>query len=59
LVVVDIRRTEPAVLERYVGREGVVRFRKHHGLPTFVAYIGSGDTRQFRSPCVMLKLPNF
>ena len=37
LVVVDIRRTEPAVLERYMGREGVVRFRKHHGLPTFVA----------------------
>lgn len=34
LVVVDIRRTEPAVLERYMGREGVVRFRKHHGLPT-------------------------
>src|SRR5712671_6570494 len=37
LVVVDIRRTESAVLERYMGREGVVRFRKHHGLPTFVA----------------------
>jgi putative hemolysin len=36
LVVVDIRRTEPAVLERYMGREGVVRFRRHHGLPTFV-----------------------
>ncbi len=36
LVVVDIRRTEPAVLELYMGREGVVRFRRHHGLPTFV-----------------------
>ncbi len=35
LVVVDIRRTDPAVLERYMGREGVVRFRRHHGLPTF------------------------
>jgi hypothetical protein len=34
LVVVDIRRTDPAVLERYMGRAGVVRFRKHHGLLT-------------------------
>ncbi len=32
LVVVDLRETEPAVLERYMGREGVVTFRRHHGL---------------------------
>jgi putative hemolysin len=33
LVMVDIRRTDPAILERYMGREGVARFRRHHGLP--------------------------
>jgi len=32
LVVVDLRRTQPAVLERYMGREGLAHFRKHHGL---------------------------
>jgi len=31
LVVVDLRRTEPAVLERYMGREGAARFRQEHG----------------------------
>jgi putative hemolysin len=30
LVVVDLRKTEPAVLERYMGREGAARFRKMH-----------------------------
>jgi len=30
LVVVDLRQTEPAVLERYMGREGAARFRKMH-----------------------------
>jgi putative hemolysin len=30
LVVVDLRRTEPAVLERYMGREGAARFRHVH-----------------------------
>jgi putative hemolysin len=30
LVVVDLRQTEPAVLERYMGREGAIRFRKMH-----------------------------
>jgi len=30
LVVVDLRRTEPAVLERYMGREGAARFRQVH-----------------------------
>jgi putative hemolysin len=30
LVVVDLRRTEPAVLERYMGREGATRFRQVH-----------------------------
>lgn len=32
LVVVDLRRTEPAVLERYMGRDGVAGFRRYHGL---------------------------
>jgi len=30
LVVVDLRQTEPAVLERYMGREGATRFRQVH-----------------------------
>jgi putative hemolysin len=30
LVVVDLRQTEPAVLERYMGREGAMRFRQVH-----------------------------
>ncbi len=30
LVVVDLRRTEPAVLERYMGRDGAARFRQAH-----------------------------
>jgi hypothetical protein len=30
LVVVDLRKTEPAVLERYMGREGSTQFRKVH-----------------------------
>jgi hypothetical protein len=30
LVVVDLRETDPAVLERYMGREGVVAFRRYH-----------------------------
>ncbi len=30
LVVVDLRNTEPAVLERYMGREGAARFRQLH-----------------------------
>jgi hypothetical protein len=32
LVVVDLRHTERAVLERYMGREGVAAFRRCHGL---------------------------
>jgi putative hemolysin len=32
LVVVDLRRTEAGVLERYMGRDGVARFRQHHRL---------------------------
>jgi putative hemolysin len=30
LVVVDLRKTEPAVLDRYMGREGATRFRSVH-----------------------------
>jgi hypothetical protein len=33
LVVVDLRQTENAVLERYMGREGAARFRKQHKPP--------------------------
>jgi putative hemolysin len=32
LVVVDLRKTEPAVVERYMGREAAARFRQRHGL---------------------------
>jgi putative hemolysin len=32
LVVVDLRKTPPAVLERYMGREGAAQFRMRHGL---------------------------
>jgi len=31
-VVVDLRKTEPAVLERYMGRDAATRFRRQHGL---------------------------
>jgi putative hemolysin len=34
LVVVDLRKTEPAVLERYMGREGAARFRRVHAVST-------------------------
>jgi putative hemolysin len=32
LVIVDLRKTDPAVLERYMGREGHARFRRFHKL---------------------------
>jgi putative hemolysin len=32
LVVVDLRETESTVLERYMGREGLAGFRRHHRL---------------------------
>jgi putative hemolysin len=32
LVMVDLRQTEPAVLEKYMGKEGLAGFRSHHGL---------------------------
>jgi putative hemolysin len=32
LIVVDLRHTEPGVLERYMGREGVASFRRFHNL---------------------------
>lgn len=35
LVVVDLRQTEPAVLERYMGREQAAAFRKVHAAPVF------------------------
>jgi hypothetical protein len=30
LVVVDLRKTQTVVLERYMGHEGAARFRAHH-----------------------------
>jgi len=36
LVVVDLRQTDPAVLERYMGREAVTAFRKIHGVTATV-----------------------
>ncbi len=35
LVVVDLRQTEPAVLERYMGREGAPGFRQMHAAPRY------------------------
>jgi putative hemolysin len=32
LVVVDLRKTEPVVLERYMGKEAASRFRQRHGI---------------------------
>ena len=32
LVMVDLRQTEPAVLDRYMGRVKAARFREYHGL---------------------------
>jgi len=32
LVVVDLRRTDPTVLERYMGKEAAAKFRRIHGL---------------------------
>jgi hypothetical protein len=32
LVVVDLRQTDPAVLDRYMGREAAQSFRKIHGM---------------------------
>ncbi|MBZ5616576.1 MAG: lysophospholipid acyltransferase family protein [Acidobacteriia bacterium] len=32
LVIVDLRQTDPSVLERYMGKEGHSRFRHFHGL---------------------------
>jgi putative hemolysin len=32
LVIVDLRRTDPAVLERYMGKEGCASFRRFHAL---------------------------
>lgn len=36
LVLVDLRRTDPAVLERYVGKDGIRAFQRYHGLPAGV-----------------------
>jgi putative hemolysin len=33
LVVVDLRETEPSVLDRYMGREAAARFRRVHATP--------------------------
>jgi putative hemolysin len=32
LVMVDLRRTDPAILDRYMGREAAVKFRRVHGM---------------------------
>lgn len=34
LVVVDLRQTDPAVLDRYMGRSAASDFRRFHGLPS-------------------------
>jgi putative hemolysin len=37
LVVVDLKRTDPTVLERYVGKDGILAFQRYHGIPAAVA----------------------
>jgi hypothetical protein len=32
LVLLDLRSTDPVALERYMGPEGMERFRRYHGL---------------------------
>jgi putative hemolysin len=39
LVVVDLKQTDPAVLERYVGKDGILAFRRYHGLPAAPARV--------------------
>jgi putative hemolysin len=34
LVVMDLRKTQPSSLERYMGKSGLAAFRRYHGLPT-------------------------
>ena len=33
LVVMDLRKTPPSSLERYMGESGLAAFRHYHGLP--------------------------
>ncbi len=44
LVVVDLRQTEAAVLERYMGRAGAGRFRSFHGLGDSRPHLGFTST---------------
>jgi hypothetical protein len=37
LVVVDLRQSDPAALERYMGKEGICRFQRYHGLSCMAA----------------------
>jgi hypothetical protein len=32
LVLVDLRRSNPAILERYVGKDGILAFQRYHGV---------------------------
>ncbi|MGH9643744.1 MAG: hypothetical protein ACRD3Q_15145 [Terriglobales bacterium] len=41
LVVLDLRQTDPAVLDRYMGKEGVARFRRFHKLDSAACAAGS------------------
>jgi putative hemolysin len=53
LVVVDLRETEPAVLERYMGREAASRFRQVHAgrsRSDETIPIGSGILSHLRAP---------
>jgi putative hemolysin len=45
LVIVDLRRTEPSVLERYMGKPEYAGFRRFHGLESVA---GGGDHRTTR-----------
>ncbi|HKS76785.1 MAG TPA: hypothetical protein VJQ82_26450 [Terriglobales bacterium] len=37
LVVVDLRESSPAALERYMGQDGISRFRRYHELSDLAA----------------------
>ncbi|MCU1295769.1 MAG: putative hemolysin [Acidobacteriaceae bacterium] len=40
LVVVDLRKSDPAVLARFMGKEGLRQFRQYHGLETAILPAG-------------------
>jgi len=48
LVLVDLRRTDPVALERYMGREGVERFCRYHGVLNTSSRLATCKRSHFR-----------